>query len=265
MTEEEIKIEDIPDDVKTAIQTAALEDKAKKIGWNPDYKGENAITAGEYIDKSREIQDTMKDYMGTLKTEISTLKTGFKGMSDFFKKSNEADRKKYEQEIKTLKAKKLVAIEEADVDKVTQLDTEIDDLRDRSVSTEVPEVNEPSPEYNKWHKSHDWYESNVEMTEAAEAINEAVKTEFGDISETLRLRKVTERIKRLFPDKFKTKAPTPPAQPEGSGNPPPVKSDKFKPTPQQKEIYQTMVDNGVELSEEEYYAGIQNQEQQGVV
>ena len=52
----------------------AIEAIAKDIGWNPDHQGDRpAVSAEDYIRRSREIQDTQKAQNRSLKAEVEQL------------------------------------------------------------------------------------------------------------------------------------------------------------------------------------------------
>ena len=252
---------------ETPASEVTIEDLATQIGWNPNYKGPDAIDAATYILKSREIQDTMKDHNVDLKNQLHNLQGSVDALKEHNERVYRADVKRMQAEIETLKAQKLKAVELADVDQVNKIDQKIDAIKE-DLTTPVPKPKETSnPIYDAWVKDNQWYLTDPEMANYAETVAEQYKG--APLERVYSL--IRQKVAEVFPDKFEpTPAPAKPAavpeqkkeKPVGPTNP--VESvkningktfTKADLTPEQNTIMNQFISQGI-MTEEQYIADI---------
>jgi len=247
----------------------SIEDLATQIGWNPNYKGEDAIDAATYILKSREIQDTMKDHNVGLKDQLTSLQGSIEALKEHNERVYQADVKRMQAEIDALKAQKKKAVELADVEEVDKIDQKIDDLRE-DLSKPVTKKSEPStnPVYDKWVQNNQWYLTDPEMANYAETVAEQFKG--APLERVYSL--VRQKVAEVFPDRFETPAETP----KNNSTPAPVKEKAVGPaspvegvtnaksgqtftkadlSPEQLSVMRQFVDRGI-MTEERYIADV---------
>ena len=225
-----------------------IEELATEIGWRPD--GE--LDAKAYILKSRDIQDTMREHIKTQKKQLGELGSSVAELKTHNELVYKAELKRKDAEINQLKKERKEAIEDGDVEKVEELDGQIDGLKDEISKPKQAPVNS---EFDKWVEKNKWYTEDAEMKEAADKI--ADENEGAPFKTVARL--VGLEIKEKFPNKFKSK--TIPASPvEGAGKR--TATGKFTRadlTDSQKTIMNQFVRQGI-MTEKQYISDIATQQ-----
>ena len=224
-----------------------VEDLATEIGW----RSGGELDAKDYILKSRDIQDTMRDHIKTQKTQLNELGSSVADLKVHNERVYKAEVKQKDAEIKVLKAEKKEAIEDGDVEKVDELDEQIDGLKEEMAEpiVQVP-VNE---DFGIWVENNKWYQEDKEMADYADSI--------ADRNEGAPFKRVTvlveKKVKEMFPDKFPAQKTAPPASPvEGAGKK--IASSKFTKadlTDSQKTIMGKFVKQGI-MTEKQYIEDI---------
>lgn len=181
-----------------------IEELAIQIGWNPNYKADDAVDAATYILKSREIQDTMKSNINDFKRQTSTLQSSISALKEHNEKVFKAELKRKEAEIAQLKKEKLAAVELADVKKVTEIDSQIEDIQKDINTTKPADTPSDNPVFNEWIKDNQWYLLDDEMALYAETVAQQYP---GAPPERV-YKKVREKVEELFPEKFEKAAST---------------------------------------------------------
>lgn len=187
--------------------TSEIEELATQLGWNKDYKGEGAADATTFILKSRDIQNSMSQHNKDLKAQLQALN----GSVDALKKHNEsvykAEVKKLESEIATLRKERRDAIELADVDKVEELDKQIEDKqKDINAPKDADKQTQPvvmNPAYDEWIKDNQWYLDDDDMAKFADAVAEQY---VGAPPERV-YKIVRTKVQEVFPEKFEVSKP----------------------------------------------------------
>ena len=105
---------------------------ATKLGWNPDYDGDerNYVGAEDYILRSREIQDTTARTLRSTKRQVGELEKGFEALKTHNEKVYEVNVKNLKKELRELKKQRKEAKEDGDTELVRELDEEIKDIKD---------------------------------------------------------------------------------------------------------------------------------------
>lgn len=182
------------DEVTQDEKVNKVEDLAAEIGWRAD--GE--LDADAYILKSRDIQDTMRTHIKDQKKQLFDLGSSVKELKTHNERVYKAEVSKLKTELTTLKQEKKNAIEEGDVKKVEELDSQIDGVKDAMESP--AEEDAGNLEFNDWAKDNIWFNKDKEMTAYANAIADQHQgAPFSRISAL-----ATKKVKEMFPDKFTT-------------------------------------------------------------
>jgi len=184
-----------------------VKELAAQLGWREDHQGEDAVDAVTYILRSKDIQKSMSQHNKDLKEQLQTLN----GSVEALKKHNEtvykAEVKKLEAEVAVLKKERKSAIELADVDKVEELDKQIDELQKDIAAPKVEEKKTSStndnPAYDVWIKDNQWYLKDDEMAKFADSVAQQYVGAPLD-----RLYKIVRtKVQEVFPDKFEVVKP----------------------------------------------------------
>jgi hypothetical protein len=193
-------------------ERSQVEVLAGKMGWNPDYEGEGAKSAEQFILDSREIMDGMTKRMRNQGKQLEEMNLAVSELKNHNETVYQLEVAKLKREIKTLKANRKEAIENGDTERVAEIDEQIEDLNN------VPAPKKATPatpqEFSDWHEKNEWYESDNELTEFANRLSAGFKEDavFQALPLTKRLKKIEKLVKAEFPEKFEaTQKPTPPA------------------------------------------------------
>lgn len=199
-----------------------IEQLAVEIGWNPDYEGDDAKTADEFIRDGREIQNTMRDGWRTDRKKIDQL-TGklnemngtIEQMSSHFKRAIENERAEARVAYNKLKAERKDAIADGDADRVDEIEMQMQVEQQKTVVPEEPTID---PETRKWLKKNEWFNEDEDLQALAIGLEKS----------GVPLDEITDRVKKLFPDHklFRGTKPEkkPPVSPVEGGGKPPAKS-----------------------------------------
>lgn len=192
-----------------------LEEIATELGWKPDHEGENFVDAKTYILRSREIQDSMRDHNKDLKSQLQTLQGSVDALKEHNERVYKAEVSRMQSEIDRLKKSRKEAIEMADVSKVEEIDSELDNI-EKSLSEPRskpgPVVN---PVYDEWVKDNEWYLTNEEMATYADTI--AHQYAGAPLPRLYAL--VRNKVAEVFPEHFEPAGKSDAAQPGTLANP----------------------------------------------
>lgn len=210
--DEEIKDGEKPDGREfTEVEKVAME-----IGWNPDFEGEGAKTAAEYIKASRDITDayrkqnkSVNKMLGDANDKISRLEEGFLNFKEMMQAETEAKLKASEEKIKSLQQQRERALDEEDVPAVRKIESEIRAESAAIAKTQKQgekEEKQTNPEFPAWLEKNQWYGTNREMTLYAEAqlqTNPSLK----GLSAKRVYAKIEKLVKEEFPEEFENEKP----------------------------------------------------------
>ena len=182
--------------------TPSVEELATQLGWRADHEGEDAVDAATYILRSKDIQKSMGKHNKDLKDQLSVLNNSVEALRIHNERVYQADVKKLQGEISILKKERKSAIELADVDKVEELDAQIEE---RQKDIDAPKINVAkssdgvaNPVYDAWVKDNDWYLKNDEMAKFADTVaQQYVGAPLDRIYSIVR-----QKVQEVFPDKF---------------------------------------------------------------
>lgn len=205
--------EEIKDEGKDEVKLSEEETRAINLGWKPkdQWQGnpdewvpakwwlrygdvEQRLLAAEQENKHKEkVLGSMKNHYTRVKEDaIAEVK-------------------------QTIQRQKREALKEEDFQRVAELDAELEVLEtgiknrfnavDKDVANDVNSAPPgPPPEFHEWNRQNPWYKlgSNDEITKEADALAIAYATQHGQNTDYRKmLDYVGDKIKKLFPEKFK--------------------------------------------------------------
>jgi len=248
----------------------SVEELASQLGWRADHVGEDAVDAVTYILRSKDIQKAMSKHNKDLKENLSAVQASVNALKEHNEKVYQTEVKKLTAEIETLKKERKSAIELADVDKVEELDAQIEAKKN---DLAAPKINDSSksgavenPVYDEWIQDNQWYLEDNEMAQFAD--NVAQNYVGAPLSRIYAL--VRQKVQEVFPEKFATKTtsaspatpgtvkPIGPVSPVDKGANNKGASTSFSKadlTPDQISIMNQFVRGGI-MSEEQYIKDI---------
>lgn len=213
MNEDDIDVE-VVDVEPESNEPSEAEVKARRLGWVPqeEFKGdpEQWRDADDFLKRGEEIHGFMKADLERLHTtltqrdkELAEIRST---MEEFRKFHNETEARAYKRAIDELKAMKADAVREGDGDKVVELDEQIDELREaqrsKPAGNTAQKTEQINREYLDWLPQNRWYVEDVELQQIAHEEGELIKARYPDLLGKAFLDKVTERVKKVAPDKF---------------------------------------------------------------
>ena len=245
-----VKGNDLPD----------VKELATQLGWREDHKGEDAVDAVTYILRSKDIQKSMSQHNKDLKEQLQALNGSVSALKSHNESVYKAEVKKLEAEVIALKKERRDAIELADVDKVEELDKQIDekqkDIDKPKAADTQPSTVVDNPVYDAWIKDNAWYLEDDDMAKFADTV--AQQYPGAPLDRVYAL--VRTKVQEVFPDKFTSvkpvnpvKAPVGPKSPvEGSSTKGVAGTfTKADLTPDQIQIMSQFVRGGI-MTEEQY-------------
>jgi hypothetical protein len=264
---EEIVIEDV-EIIEELSDLSPAEEKATASGWRPqeEWSGEeddwiDAKTFNRNGEFMSRIQHQTKQ-MATQAAELETLKAGMKSLGEHNKKIAEQE---YKNAIASLKKERVSAREDDDHVAVDEINDKIDDLKetkremDSSTSEEMHEAAQevaPNPAFVEWSSKNDWYQKDVLLRGAADAVG----MEYADanpgapIEDVLKF--VSKKMMKEFPQKFgNTRQSSPSSVTEPTGATRRTKKSKHTPkdlNDEQKQFAKMFVETGAFENEQEY-------------
>lgn len=209
-TDVKITAEATPDESKDADKKAdeptvsEIAELATQLGWNKDYDGDDAVDATTYILRSKDIQKSMSKHNKDLKDQLQALNGSVEALKQHNDSVYKAELKRLEGEVAALKKERREAIELADVDKVEELDKQIDEIQkdinkpketDKQKTTDIE-----NPIYDAWIVDNKWYLEDDEMAKFADSVAEQY---VGAPPERL-YKLVRKKVQEVFPEKFES-------------------------------------------------------------
>lgn len=242
--------------------------QAVEEGWNPDFKGKNARTAKDFLDRGSFFKkiDSMNKALKERDKRTEQLEEQVKFFAD---RAAAADTQAREQLQKELLDAKKEALADDDHDRVVEIDEELAVVRDEikeskkkpAVQKEEEHDGDPSPIYEDWTEGNEWYESDPKLHKVADALAAARIDEVGEPSTPEEAKEILEyvskEIKATYPSKFKNQNKSKPDTVEGDTKHRRRKASTIKYTvddlePDERRIMHNMIDKGQVKSEQDY-------------
>jgi hypothetical protein len=241
-----------------------VKELATQLGWREDHQGEDAVDAKTYILKSKDIQKSMSQHNKDLKEQLQALNGSVSALKAHNESVFKVEVKKLESEIVALRKERKEAIELADVDRVEELDQQIEekqkDIDSPKTTDKQADKTVANPVYDAWVKDNQWYLEDDDMAKFADTVAQQYAGAPLDRVYTL----VRNKVKEVFPDKFEAakpaevvKTPIGPKSPversSAKGNN--ASFTKADLTPDQVQIMNQFVRGGI-MSEQQYIEDI---------
>lgn len=182
-----------------------VEEKAKAQGWNPNYKGENAKTAEQFLKDGETIAPIVAERNNKLLEEVADLKKEMKELSNQqWQVIREAREEGYKKALAEIEKKQLEAVEDGDVDKFKELEKEKKTIKKPEVKPPTKEQPALDPIFVDWHKENTWYRPGAadEVSMAAEAYGQILSQKRPDLQGKDFYKTIEKHIKRTYPESF---------------------------------------------------------------
>ena len=193
-----------------------VEDLAKDMGWRPkdEFQGndDTYVDPATYIRRSKDIQQSMSQHLKDNRRKMDQMDRGIKDLHDHYQQVSKVQIAKQQKEIEKLREAKREAIEEGDVSKVDEIESEMLDKYNSMETAPPPERPKPDPThveaFDGWKAKNDWYSAqgqggDADMTAYADKM--ANLPEYDALPYDRKLTAVTELVKKAFPEKFQTR------------------------------------------------------------
>lgn len=235
-------------------QEPTVEDLAREKGWRP--KEEYSGDAGRW--KSAEVFLALDEPIQKIEALAKELKEQKKANQMLLQHHQQVKESEFKRAYEFLKSQKKQAFERGDVDRILELDEQLDLVketqRQQTVIKQQAAVQEKSqelhPDFKRWVGNNAWYESDSTMRETADALGltHAQKNQNKTPQEVLEF--VSSQIKRMYPEKFQN-----PKRLQGSGVETPTsskqKADSIELTEEERTVMNSFVRQGI-MSKEDY-------------
>ena len=227
-----------------------IEKQALEMGWRPkeewDGAEEEFIDAQEYVRRK-----PLFDKIGVQNKEIKEIRKALRELQSHHARVAEAS---YKQAYEDLKVQYKKALNDGDVDKVTDLTEQIADLKaTEKVRQAAPQPQQqPHPGFVQWVEKNSWYAQDSELRIAADQIGLAYAQANPQFDPDQVLEYVTKRIKRMYSERFTNPNREKPALVDGgSKSKPASKADNFDLSEEEYKVMQTFVRQGI-MTEKQY-------------
>lgn len=185
-------------------QEDAIVERASAKGWKPQehWKGdpEDWVPAKEFLGRQK-LYDKISDLKGDLYRQRQKFDNDMLQISQYIAKMEGVE---YQKAMKDLKAQRRAAMHDQDVERVEEIEAQIDTLeQNKPQPAPQPKAsNEPTPEYIEWHKSNDWFQKDHEMTQDALQIGIGFANANPNVPQKQLLEHVGKKIRQMYPDRF---------------------------------------------------------------
>lgn len=189
-----------------------IETLATEMGWRPkeEFKGdeETYVDAATYIRKGEDIKESMRQHLKDNRRKMTDMERGIEDLKQHNERVFKTQLEKQRKEIEELRNRKREAIEEGDADRVDEIEGEmLEKYNSMEEPTPRPRVDpEDESAFARWRGNNPWYSvrgegGDGEMTEYADRL--ADMPEYAALPYARKLERVTERVKKEYPDKFR--------------------------------------------------------------
>lgn len=228
-----------------------VEQQALELGWqpkeefeaDPKNEGKKWRSADDFMDR--------KPLFDKIESQGRELKDVKRALQSLAQQNRKVEEYAFNRAMAELRAQKVQALEEGEHAAVMAIDDQINNLTHQLVASVQPQQPAgPTEEFMQWVKENKWYAEDKEMRNTADGIGLSLHRDGVPPHELMA--QVSERIRKIYPDKF-SRGRVPP-NPEGSGSR--KGSSSFSAvesmlTPTEQRIMSTIVATG-SISKQEY-------------
>lgn len=219
--------------------------EALKQGYNPDYEGDNKKTPKEFLEVAYNHNKMLKERNDKLSNQVDDLSQKLNRVVQF---QTEMKQKAVDAAIRELKAERKEAIKDGDHEKVEELDEQI--------TKQTVAKQETNIILDTWLKRNSWYGSDddlaIEADIIAKQLQDTGRFKANDSDYEKLLSQVENRVKKLFPDKFKNPK---------KDNPPEVEAGRSSPQRQSKKSFAELPADAKRACEQFVKEGVMTKEQ----
>ena len=191
---------------------AEIQTKAEAKGWKPQnqWEGnpEDWVPAREFLGRQSlfdKIASLKHDLYATRKqhqAEMASIKKYIADMSEVEFKKAQAE----------LKAQRRQAVQDGDLERADNIEEQLDTLKEKraetKAATQQPQTPQEPVALTEWRKDNEWFDKDPELRAEAEAIGIGLASKNREQFQRdprVILDQVTERIKKMYPEKFESK------------------------------------------------------------
>lgn len=193
------------------------EDQARKMGWVPkeEFKGDesNWVSAEKFVERGENHIGLLKKKLENSDKKIAEMHETLKQFGDHHKKTLAAEQKRHEKMVKDLKKQQREAVELGDTNEYDRLEQEIADAEEMAPAEKekASKKDEIPNEVTQFIDRNPWFNSDMELNAAAQAMHTALLSSQPGMSLDDNLKETEKRIQQMFPEKFgkKSRQPSP--------------------------------------------------------
>ena len=177
-------------------QPSEIELKAMEMGWKPQEEfdpdsGKEWIPADEFIRRK-----PLFDKIEAVTRELKSVKQGMEAFKQHHEKVKQTE---YQRAMEDLKRQRQEAIEEQDAVKAFEVSDKMRELERSQEKVETTGVNNPL--FEEWVTENKWYKNDEDLREFADALG--IMYAQKKMSPPDVLTKVSEEVRKKFPEKFR--------------------------------------------------------------
>lgn len=182
---------------------STIDSLAQQMGYNPDYDGDDAKTAEEFILDTQKINKQSSSDMIGLKSQVLSMQTQMQEMAiNTGKQVNSALTAQRER----LKEDQLKAVEEGNTEEYSRLGKQIDALKEPEAPTIDPRAQEMQASETAFSARNSWYNGvepgNAAMTASAVAIAQSLAKSDPNLKGEDFFKRIEQEIEYKYPQAF---------------------------------------------------------------
>lgn len=184
-----------------------IEVRASEAGWHKGGKDKdgNELSADEFLAR-KPLFNKIHGLQDKYDRDITELKEMVRSLQDDNKKITVSAMQKQQELMSELKVAKEQALNDLDVDKVKQIDSQIDQVRDNisqgQATHKVASKDEWNKSYFNFLKDNAWYDTNPGLAKAGDIIAREIMQKNPETAPDKLYSSVAEEIRKQFPDRF---------------------------------------------------------------
>ncbi|MEX0932328.1 MAG: hypothetical protein WDZ61_00340 [Parcubacteria group bacterium] len=188
-------------------EPSETEQKAMSQGWVPKDQWDDSKgpwrSAEQFVDRGE-----LFDKINSLKTEIYNIKRDYNLLADHHRKVSETE---YKRAFENLKQERSKAAEEGDTAAVVKYSDQIDELKEQQRQDAPKQVSQSvlTTQMQEWVSKNAWYNNDPELRTAADSLGGGYAQANPGVPFEKVLEYVTERVTKLYPEKFPSKRAKP--------------------------------------------------------
>lgn len=185
---------------------------AQRQGWNPNFKGDKALTADDYLRKSETEMPVLRDTVKRMAEKMDAMESGLTRQRELIEKSL---RREYEEKLNEIKAQKAKLEEEglyerADFDKYSQLSDqekhytkELEEKPDEQEGITAEQIKEADKVINNFVTTKaQWYNENPYLRSVADSLIPTINQMYPNESLERKLELVDKMVRENNPHLF---------------------------------------------------------------